>query len=54
MLFQDMLKTWYTNASTDYSIPVIQLERKISQINELVEDKIKSRFDEFGVTVSGL
>lgn len=43
------------NAPAEYGIPVVQLERKISQINELVEAALKDRLSkDFGVTVSGV
>lgn len=43
------------NAPEENGIPVIQLERKINQINELVEANIKKRlFDDFGVSASGV
>ena len=44
-----------SNVSAETGIPVVQLERKIEQINEIVESKIKDRIhDEFGVTVSSV
>lgn len=49
------VKSAVSNAPEEYSIPVIQIERKLDQINEIVESRIKSRlFDEFGVTVSSV
>lgn len=49
------VKNVVANAPTDYNIPVLQIERKIAQINELVERDIKNRFKEdFGVVVSGV
>ncbi len=43
------------NVPEENGIPVVQLERKIELINEIVEAKIKGRlFEEFGVTVSSL
>lgn len=44
-----------TNAPSENGIPVIQLERKIMQINELAENYIKPRLlSDFGVTVSAV
>lgn len=49
------VKTTVANAPEDYDIPVIQLERRIEDINNIVEERIKKRFyDEFGVTVSNI
>ena len=48
-------KNVVANAPAEYGIPVVQLERKISQINELVETTLKERLArDFGVTVSGV
>lgn len=44
-----------SNAPAESGLPVMQLERKILQINELVENYIKPRFqNEFGVLVSSV
>lgn len=44
-----------SNAPEEHNIPVVQLERKIQQINELVEAGLKQRLrQDFGVTVSGV
>lgn len=49
------VKNVVANAPAEYGIPVVQIERKISQINELVEEDIKVRlYRDFGVTVSGV
>ena len=49
------VKAVVTNAPQDNSIPVMQLERKILQINELVENYIKPRLqNDFGVLVSAI
>lgn len=49
------VKNEVTNAPTTYSIPVIQIERKIAEINNIVEEKLSKRlFDDFGVEVSGV
>jgi membrane protease subunit (stomatin/prohibitin family) len=44
-----------TNTPADNGIPVLQLERKILQINEIIESYIKPRLAaDFGVTVSAV
>jgi len=44
-----------TNAPSEHNIPVVQLERKILDINKIVEDYIKPRMaEEFGVVVSSV
>lgn len=44
-----------SNAPSENGIPVMQIERKILQINELCENYIKPRLqNDFGVTVSGV
>ncbi len=49
------VKNIVANVPTDFNIPVVQIERKISQINELVEKDIKNRLKgDFGVVVSGV
>lgn len=49
------VKSTVANAPADSDIPVIQLERKIEEINDLVAAKIKPRMaEEFGVTVSSV
>jgi len=49
------VKSAVSNAPEDYGIPLVQIERRIDQINDLVEPRIKERLsEEFGVTVSSL
>ena len=49
------VKSVVANAPSDYNIPVMQLERRITEINDLVESNIRTRFfDDFGVTVSAV
>lgn len=49
------VKSVVANAPEEHGIPVVQLERKISEINDLVETNIKNRMaEEFGVTVSSV
>ena len=48
-------KNVVANAPTEHNLPVMQIERKTSQINEMVESDIKIRLkDDFGVVVSGV
>jgi hypothetical protein len=56
---QDAIKKYVkgvvTNIPQDNGIPVIQMERKIMQINDIIEQQIKPRLqNDFGVTVSAL
>ncbi|MDR1468369.1 MAG: SPFH domain-containing protein [Spirochaetaceae bacterium] len=49
------VKSIVSNAPANNNIPVMQLERKILEINQLVENYIKPRMEgEFGVTVSSV
>lgn len=49
------VKSTVANAPSENGIPVIQLERKINEINDLVEMNLKNRLSkDFGVTVSGV
>jgi membrane protease subunit (stomatin/prohibitin family) len=49
------IKSIVSNAPANSNIPVMQLERKILEINELAENYIKPRMEgEFGVTVSSV
>lgn len=49
------VKDTVTNAPASNDIPVVQIETKISQINDVVEYDIKERLKEnFGVLVSGV
>lgn len=49
------VKSVVSNAPEQNGIPVIQLERRLDQINDMVEHRIKERlFAQFGVTVSGV
>ena len=43
------MKGIVTNIPSDLSMPVVQMERKIDIISELLEDKLRDRMDEFGV-----
>ena len=48
-------KNAIANTPSDHNIPVLQLERKISLINDIVESIVKKRLiDDFGVAVSGV
>lgn len=49
------MKDCVTNIPAEYSIPVIQIESKIAQINDTIEYDISERLKEnFGVLVSGV
>ena len=49
------IKNVVTNAPDDYEIPVTQLEKRILEINEIIEKYLKKRLsDEFGVIVTSL
>lgn len=49
------IKTAVTNAPIDYNIPVVQLERKITEINEIVFNLLGKRLENnFGVTTTGV
>ena len=49
------VKDRVANAPSEHNIPVIQIESKISQINDVIEYDIKERLKEnFGVLVSGV
>lgn len=49
------VKSVVANIPSEKGIPVIQLERKISEINDVVEESLKKRLqNEFGVTVSSV
>jgi len=43
------IKGIVSNVPSDLGMPVVQMERKIDDISELVESKLKDRLDEFGV-----
>lgn len=45
------IKSIIANVPFDCSLPVVQLERKTDQIAELLEDKLRDRLDEFGVSM---
>ena len=49
------VKSVVTNAPTEKNIPVVQIERCISEINELIERDVKNRLEkDFGVNVTAL
>ncbi len=43
------MKSIITNVPSDLGMPVVQMERKIDDISELLENKLRDRMDEFGV-----
>lgn len=49
------VKSVVANIPSEKGIPVIQLERKLTEINDVVEESLKKRLqNEFGVTVSSV
>ena len=49
------VKNVVINVPDEHNIPIVQIERKISVINDLIEKDITSRlFNDFGVTVTGV
>ncbi len=49
------VKTVVANAPDEYGIPVTQLEKKILEINEIIENHLKKRItSEFGVTIGSV
>lgn len=50
-----IVKRVVANAPAEHSIPVLQIERKIQEINDLVESGLRQRlYQDFGVSVSGV
>lgn len=43
------IKGIVTNVPSDLGMPVVQMERKIDEISEVLESRLKDRLDEFGV-----
>lgn len=43
------IKGIVTNIPSDLGMPVVQMERKIDEISEVVENRLKDRLDEYGV-----
>ena len=43
------IKSIVTNVPSDLGMPVVQMERRIDEISEVLEGKLKDRLDEFGV-----
>lgn len=48
------VKSVVTNAPGDHGIPVLQIERKIDEINDLVLPRIKADMEDFAVTLTRL
>lgn len=48
------IKGLVTNVPSDLGMPVVQMERKIDEISEVLEGKLKDRLDEFGVKMKHL
>ena len=50
-----VIKSIVLNAPAEYHIPAVQIERKILEISDSVEERIKQRlFQDFGVSVLGV
>ena len=43
------IKSIVTNVPSDLGMPVVQMERRIDEISEVLEGKLKDRLDEYGV-----
>ena len=43
------IKSIITNLPCDLGLPVVQMERKIDEVSEVLETKLKDRLDEYGV-----
>ena len=43
------IKGIVTNVPSDLGMPVVQMERKIDEISELLENRLRDRLDEYGV-----
>lgn len=48
------IKGIVTNVPSDLGMPLVQMERKIDEISEVVENKLRDRLDEFGVKMKHL
>lgn len=48
------IKGIVTNVPSDLGMPVVQMERKIDEISEVLEGRLKDRLDEFGVRMKHL
>lgn len=48
------IKGIVTNVPSDLGMPVVQMERKIDEISEVLEGRLKNRLDEFGVKLKHL
>ena len=46
------VKSFVTNAPTDNQLPVLQIERRIAEISDLIQERLKVEFaEDFGVTL---
>jgi hypothetical protein len=49
------VKSFVANAPTDYQLPVLQIERRIAEVSDLIQEKLKGEFaEDFGVNVKRL
>lgn len=46
------VKSYVSNAPTDYGLPVIQLERRISELSDIIKSKLRDDFaEDFGIHI---
>ena len=46
------VKSYVSNAPTDYGLPVIQLERRISELSDIIKSKLRDDFaEDFGIYI---
>ena len=46
------VKSFVANAPTDYNLPVLQIERRIAEVSDLIQERLKGEFaEDFGVNV---
>jgi membrane protease subunit (stomatin/prohibitin family) len=46
------VKSFVSNAPTDYQIPVLQIERRIAEVSDLIQERLKVEFaEDFGVNL---
>lgn len=49
------VKSYVSNAPTDYGLPVIQLERRISELSDIIKSKLRDDFaEDFGIYIKRL
>lgn len=46
------VKSFVANAPTDYQLPVLQIERRIAEVSDLIQERLKVEFaEDFGVNI---